>query len=258
MERADAGERVVGMARHGQVSHLGMTEPVEDLAIDHRAAADPGPERQVDEGLEAPCRPPATLRQRRGVDVRVEADRDAEGRRERADQRRIRPARLGRRRDRSVLGVARPQLDRPERADPDRVEPPALGDGAPEEVDRRGEGLVRARRGKAQRLDDLARSGADDAHELGPAGLYAAEHPALSTPVAAKHRLQSRSITATPAHGGPTGGPPRRGPAGVPSGAAAVGTDQSRAGLTTVGWIASGSPGSGPSPSDGPSWVGGG
>ena len=68
------------------------------------------------------------------------------------------------------------------------------------------ERLVRAGRLEAQRLDDLARSGADDAHELGPAGLYPAEHPALSTRTSAKHRLQSRSFTATPAHGGPTGG----------------------------------------------------
>src|SRR6476660_9583219 len=89
VERADAGERVVRMARYGEVPHLGMTKPVQDLAIDDRAAADPGPERQVDERLETPSRAPATLRQRRGVDVRIEPDRDAEGRHEWADQRRV-------------------------------------------------------------------------------------------------------------------------------------------------------------------------
>jgi len=231
VEGADAREVVVRMAGNGEMAHLRVAESVEDLAVDDRAAADPGPEGEVDERLQAPCRAQATLCQCRGIDVGVEPDRDAEGLHEWADQGRSRPARLGRRRDRSVARVARPQLDRPERADPDRVEPSARGDGAAEEVDRRIEGLVRAGHLDAHGLDDLAGGSPDHADELGAACLYPAEHRILSTRPCAKYRLQ---ISAAPGPIAVATRPSESHPASL-SGVASVEDEPVGAGLTTIG-----------------------
>ena len=77
--RADARERVgVAVVGIAQVAELRMDEAVQELAADHPAAADPGADREVAEGVEPLGGAPAVLAERGGVDVGVERDRHAE------------------------------------------------------------------------------------------------------------------------------------------------------------------------------------
>src|SRR3954447_26263923 len=83
----------------------------------HHTSPDPGADREVTERVEADCRAPTLLAERRGVYVGVEGDRHPERATKRAGDVGVRPAGLGRRRDPTAL-----QVDRPERANPDRLD----------------------------------------------------------------------------------------------------------------------------------------
>ena len=81
-----------------------MHAPVEHLALDYRAAADAGADRQVDEGVQSLGGAPAVLTEGGGVDVGVESDWQAEGVSQRADEVGVRPAGFGRGGDEAVFG----------------------------------------------------------------------------------------------------------------------------------------------------------
>src|SRR5512142_921185 len=100
VEGADAREVVAAATRDGDVTHLRMPETVDETPVDDRTASDPGADGQVDERGETACGTPPPLAERRGVDVRVDRERNpelAEGRKD-VD---AGPARLGRREDRA-------------------------------------------------------------------------------------------------------------------------------------------------------------
>ena len=68
------GERVRGIMRDRQVSHLRMHEPVDRTTADDGAAADARTDGDVDERIDAAPGPPAILGERGAVDVGVEGD----------------------------------------------------------------------------------------------------------------------------------------------------------------------------------------
>src|SRR4029453_10166185 len=71
-----AGKGVnVTVGRDPHVTELGVHQSVEQLPADTRPPADPRPDRDVAEGVEALGGAPAMLAERGGVDVRVERDR---------------------------------------------------------------------------------------------------------------------------------------------------------------------------------------
>src|SRR5215470_9937947 len=101
-----------------------MEQAVHDLPADDRAAADAGPDGDVAERVEPDRCAPAMLAQSGGVDVRVEDDRHAQLGTDRSGHVRMRPAWLGRGRDRAPGRRSEPQVDWAERADPDRLDRP--------------------------------------------------------------------------------------------------------------------------------------
>ncbi|MGQ0717342.1 MAG: hypothetical protein ACT4NP_08490 [Pseudonocardiales bacterium] len=50
-----------GLARHAEVTHLGVTQPVDDPALDHGPSADAGADGQVHECVQATGGPPAAF-----------------------------------------------------------------------------------------------------------------------------------------------------------------------------------------------------
>jgi hypothetical protein len=91
--------------------------------VHDRADADPGTDRDVDEVIEALRRAPATLGERRAVDVGVEGDWHAE-RAQRREQVHLAPAGLGRRADAPITGLSGIQIQRSEARDAESREGP--------------------------------------------------------------------------------------------------------------------------------------
>ena len=80
MERARPGERVGrAVVRDAHVPHLRMDQAVHHPSVHEPTAADPGAHGEIDEVVEPLRRAPSALAQGGGVDVGVEAHRDAEG-----------------------------------------------------------------------------------------------------------------------------------------------------------------------------------
>src|SRR5260221_14204345 len=76
VEGADPGKPgVARMPPRIEVAHLGVHYAMERLAVDQRAAADPGADSQVDEILHVLRGAPTVLREGRRVDIGIEADR---------------------------------------------------------------------------------------------------------------------------------------------------------------------------------------
>ena len=121
---ADARKRVgVAVVRDAHVAELGVDEAVHERSADHRAAADPRPDRDVTEGVESPGGAPALLAERGRVDVGVEGDRYRKPAADLLADVGVRPARLRRRRDVSPGRGRRLAVDGAERADADRRRP---------------------------------------------------------------------------------------------------------------------------------------
>ena len=114
VERADAGKRVAGLARHADVPELGVIHAEHRAAAHDGADADAGADRDVCEIVEAHGRAPAPFGERGAVDVGVEAHGHAEAPAEPLRDVGIAPAGLGGRGDEAVGRRAR-RADRPGR-----------------------------------------------------------------------------------------------------------------------------------------------
>ena len=139
----------------------GCIRPCTTRPCDHRAAADSGADRQVEEIGEAARGAPSRFAERRAVHVGVEADRQVEALANGAREVEIAPARLRRRRDVAVRPRIRVQVDRSERRDADgpqlrpcasgktrsrrRSSPPERWSGSERSRDRRGRCRSRTR-----------------------------------------------------------------------------------------------------------------
>ena len=161
---------LVQVVRHAHVPHLGVHQAVNQLAVDHAAAADPRTYRQVDKRVEPLGGAPAMLAQGRAVYVRVEADRDAQRRLERADKIRMSPVGFWRGGDIAVGGRPQVRVDRPKARDADRRQGPVRLLAAEERHCLRN-CLGRLAGGKAHFRADIVGTAADGAHELGASGL---------------------------------------------------------------------------------------
>ena len=121
MVRAAPGERIgVDVVGDAEVAELRMQEPVDERAVDHRAAADARTDGDVTEGVDVLRGAPPVLSERGGVHVGVEGDGHAEAPPELAGEIRVRPAGLGRGRHVSPRRRARPDVDGAEGTDADR------------------------------------------------------------------------------------------------------------------------------------------
>ena len=115
VERARARERIrLEIVRDAHVPHLRVDEPVHQPAVHHAATADPRADGQVNERVESLRRAPAPLTERRGVDVGVDADFDAERVSDGAGDIHVRPPRLRCGGDESIRGGIRSQVERAE------------------------------------------------------------------------------------------------------------------------------------------------
>ena len=108
------------IVRNAHVPHLGMNEAVHQATVHHAATADARANRQVEKRVQRLSRAPAPLGQRRGVDVRVEADRHVERVAQRAGDVHVRPPGFRRRGDEAERGRGRLHVDRTERGNAHR------------------------------------------------------------------------------------------------------------------------------------------
>src|SRR3546814_92441 len=121
VERADAAEiPIIRVARDADMPHLGMRDAVNQLPSDHRAAADPGPDGQVERRAAPPPRAPAIFGKRGAADVGIDRDRTAERARKGRRHRRAAPAGLGGPRDSAPGRRARIEVEWAEGGDADR------------------------------------------------------------------------------------------------------------------------------------------
>ncbi len=170
VEGAGAGEGVARDPGHREVAHLGVDQPADHSAADHRAAADPGADGEVDVGVQALRRAPAALAEGRAVDVGVDAHRHSGGR-DRTGDVHPGPAGFGGGGEVAEPGMARAQFEGTEGGDADRVQRTGLGGRLLEEGDGPGQGGARfAGREPDLGLDPVG-GRADQADELGPARL---------------------------------------------------------------------------------------
>ncbi len=197
VERADPGEVVACDAWHRDVAHLGVDEAGDEPSVAHRTASDPGTDREIEERAQTAGRTPATLPERRAVDVRVESDRNAEPAPERTRDVGAVPAGLRRPRHVPPLGMPGPQLDGTERGDAERLDR-IRG----EERDDGGERGRRITRRDPGLCMDVVGARPRQAHDLGAAQLHAPKHPTSlpRTSRARDHRwdAHSRASSATP------------------------------------------------------------
>ena len=121
---ANAGKRVRRqIVRQPDVTHLGMDQPVHQLSADKPAAADAGADRQVQERVQPLRRAPLRFAHRGHVDVRVEADLQAQFSPQHACELRVPPTGFGRGRDVAERRRSWIRVDRSERRDADGRHP---------------------------------------------------------------------------------------------------------------------------------------
>ena len=175
MKRADAGEFVAGLAHHANVSELGVVHAEHRPAAHDGAHADAGAHRDIGEVVEAPGGAPAPFGERRAVHVGVETHGPPKRRAEPLRDIGVAPAGLGRRRNETVSGRARAQIDRTERGDAQRARRAVLRAPAIEHrFDLAQRFLALAGRQAFDRAHVIG-SGAENAHALGAAQFDAGE-----------------------------------------------------------------------------------
>jgi hypothetical protein len=187
MKRAHPGKRIeADVVGNPHVAHLRMHQPVHQPAVHQAAAANTGPDSEIDEVLEPLGCAPSPFRERCRIHVRVEANGDGERIANRSRDIDVRPSGLRRRRDETVGWRIDVQVDRTERGDPDRLDPAMPDRRAAKEVER----LTKRDLGRLGREPDLlahvAGAGADHAHELRSSG--------FDCPAQWRHRRHGRIL----------------------------------------------------------------
>ncbi len=170
VDRADAGKIVAGDPPHHDMAHLGMEQAMDRPAVGDQAAADPGPDRQIGNDVEAGAAAPAPFGQRGGVDVGVDRDPAVQAVGHAADVEPL-PAGFRSAHQPAVIIVIAVEDERPEAGDAERAERRALLPS--------GENLVKGsdRRLAVARLDPLLgndrRAAGEHRNALGSAQLDA-------------------------------------------------------------------------------------
>jgi hypothetical protein len=165
------GETIAGLARHAEVAHLGVAQPMDDPALDYGSCADASADGQVHERVQTTGGPPSAFAQRGGVDVGVEPHWHAQRVLEWPDHVDVGPARFRAERDEPILRMGSAQLQRAERRDADRGQRPT-GRHLPLEESEHLSQRLGWFPGRDPGLgNDVIRIGPDQAEDLRPAYL---------------------------------------------------------------------------------------
>lgn len=176
MPGADPGKAcIVGMAAGKDMTHFGVAETANSSAVDHQAAANPGPDRDIGAGALSLSRTPPTFREGSAVDIGIKAQRHAKCPDKGTRQIGVAPARLGRSGNMAPSGRGHVQFQRTKARNANGGQCAVALSRPGQPVDGAADGLGRASRRNALCLQNRARFRQEAEDELRPAALDAAE-----------------------------------------------------------------------------------